>query len=65
MQISILYFKRSSVLMHDVSNDSAPPSMLLRNKYTIYNLLPLDLQRQDSYADIDNLILMKIKKEST
>ena len=36
--------------------------MLLKNKYI--NLLLLDLQRQDSYADIDTLI-NEIKKESS
>lgn len=37
-------------------------SMLSKNKYI--NLLLLDLQRQDSYADIDTLI-SEIKKESS
>ena len=37
-------------------------SMLLKNKYI--NLLLLDLQRQDTYADIDTLI-NEIKKESS
>lgn len=36
--------------------------MLSKNKYI--TLLPLDLQRQDSYADIDTLI-NEIKKESS
>lgn len=36
--------------------------MLSKNKYI--NLLLLDLQRQDSYADIDTLI-NEIKKESS
>lgn len=36
--------------------------MLSKNKYI--NLLLLDLQRQDSYADIDTLI-SEIKKESS
>ena len=36
--------------------------MLLKNNYI--NLLLLDLQRQDSYADIDTLI-NEIKKESS
>ena len=46
--ISTLYFKRSSILMHDVSNDSAPPiaSMarsLFQVKITITTPDPLQL----------------------
>ena len=120
MPISMLYFKLSSILMLDVSNNSAPPSIsdvftptgqvhkyngrssssgnFYRSysrlnhhkssfgsigaeiwnsipanlkklpkrtfKMKIHNLLFLNLQNQDSYANIDNLIYETLKTPS-